>query len=259
MSDRYLFIDGGHLRYYRETVRKWFGEEPEIQYDFLRTNFSALKCFYYDCLDDIQRTDETDQKMTERIARQKSELSRIRSFPGTHVRLGSLVGEENTKRQKEVDILLAVDMLNHAARQNAKQMTLLSGDRDFRPVIESLVQMGIYVEVAGDARHTSSVLSEAADYYRQLTISDYFQWSSLRQQTAFPIPTIGLTTTINLDGYRPVKEGILEGATVELHHKPGQYLFIIKKSSDEILFSTFGDEERLLAFCDLRFNKIIWK
>ena len=71
--------------------------------------------------------------------KQEMELNRIRKVYGTHVRLGSLTGIEKKRRQKEVDILLAVDMMNHAVRQNMTRAVLLSGERDFKPLIESLV------------------------------------------------------------------------------------------------------------------------
>lgn len=61
----YLFIDGGHLRqYYSESVRKWFGEDGEIDFWALKTKYEAFKVFYYDCLDDLTRGGESDDDYT---------------------------------------------------------------------------------------------------------------------------------------------------------------------------------------------------
>ncbi len=50
------------------------------------------------------------------------------------------------------------------------RVTLLTGDLDFKPLVQSLVDMGLHVEVAGDARHTSTDLADAADSYRPLSL-----------------------------------------------------------------------------------------
>lgn len=55
----YLFIDGGHLqRYYAESVREWFGADGEIDFQTVKQNLGAYKCFYYDCLGEIKRPSE---------------------------------------------------------------------------------------------------------------------------------------------------------------------------------------------------------
>jgi hypothetical protein len=64
------------------------------------------------------------------------------------VRLGSLSGKGNRKRQKKVDVLLAVEALDHAFRKNMAQVCLITGDLDFSPLVESLVKLGTYVTVS---------------------------------------------------------------------------------------------------------------
>jgi hypothetical protein len=62
-------------------------------------------------------------------------FARTGALSGVHVRLGTVTGKR--RRQKEVDILLATDMLTHGFNGNMKTAVLLSGDLDFRPIIEA--------------------------------------------------------------------------------------------------------------------------
>ncbi|MBD2254416.1 NYN domain-containing protein [Nostoc parmelioides] len=46
------------------------------------------------------------------------------------------------KEQKEIDIMIAVDMLTHSFQKNMDEATLLAGDLDFKPLIDALVLNG---------------------------------------------------------------------------------------------------------------------
>ena len=148
--------------------------QRELDIDSLRRFFDSTKVFYYDSIDDQVRSGEQVEELEKRIRDQEWYLREVNSFPNTHVRYGSITGGDRRKRrQKEVDILIAVDMMNHAIPQNMDRAVLLAGDRDFTPLAETLVQMGLTVEVAGDFRSTSDVLREVADSYRPLGITSY--------------------------------------------------------------------------------------
>src|SRR5216684_2723392 len=72
------------------------------------------------------------------------------------------------RREKEVDILLATDMLTHGFNGSMGNAVLLSGDLDFRPIVEALVRHGVFVEVW---YHRSSIARElpgAADFGREI-------------------------------------------------------------------------------------------
>src|SRR5207248_10286582 len=68
---------------------------------------------------------------------------------------------------------------------NMGKAILLSGDGDFKPLVESVVQLGVFVEVSADPRHTSSELTWVADDYRPITLQNYFDMTSniLRQRS----------------------------------------------------------------------------
>ncbi len=191
----FLFIDGEFLRkYYSETICKWTDNQGEIDFGNLNSAFQhPAKCFYYDCLDNIKHESENEEEFINRKKEQEALFSKIRSVRGTHVRLGRLVGSENKKgprRQKEVDILLAVDMLEHATRQNMSAVTLITGDGDFKPLVEAIVRLGLNITIAGFPQHTSQELAEAADFYKPITISDCYRWSTESLRQRFPCPVL---------------------------------------------------------------------
>lgn len=184
----YLFIDGGHLRkYYAEAVREWFQGEGDINFGAIKRHAGeALRLFYYDCIDDREGENEPER---ERIKQTNQEwLNSIREVAGAHVRLGSTTGRAKNRRQKGVDILLAIDMMNHTIRRNMKRAMLLTGDGDFTPLVENLVQMGMFVEVLGDQAHFSRELRKSADTSHPLSFNDYFKFSSTALQERFPLP-----------------------------------------------------------------------
>ncbi|HEX9984379.1 MAG TPA: NYN domain-containing protein [Thermoanaerobaculia bacterium] len=187
----YVFVDAGHLKpNFAQVMNAWFGSPVELYVPGVRQLFKATKVFYYDSIDDVLRSGETSEQLEARVAEQEARLREINAIQNTHVRFGSVTGRDRRKRrQKEVDILIAVDMMNHAVRQNMDRAVLLTGDRDFTPLVETLVQFGLTVEVAGDFRYASDVLKAAADHFRPLGLQNYSQLvepSLHRQLPAIP-------------------------------------------------------------------------
>lgn len=262
----YLFIDGGHLRrYYFEGIRKWFEGDGEINFPILKSNFSALKCFYYDCLDDIKRDGETDTEFNLRIAKQESDFNKIREVPGTHVRLGSLTGSSKNKRQKKVDILLAVDMMNHATRRNMNRAILLSGDRDFEPLVSSLVEMGLVIQVTGDKRHTSRDLAWAADSYRGLTFNDYFAWTAEPLKSKYPRPDTwtgagALSLVSSGNSGSPIESGKVGEYHLTLYSAPNKFsAFLCHPDSIQSVAYTLKNLERLKLYIELTHGEVKWQ
>ena len=133
----YLFVDGSNFRqYFNETTKKWFGQEVEFDFKKIKDFFNAEKVFYFDCIDDIKNENETDVAYDAKVNGQEEELNKIDKVEGCHVHLGSLRHAKKQKRrgQKEVDVMLAVQMMEHAFRGNMSKAILLSGDLDFRPL-----------------------------------------------------------------------------------------------------------------------------
>lgn len=256
----YLFIDGGYVRKrYIDAVRVWFGDEAEIDFPTLIQMYSAGRSFYYYCLDEEKRAGESDSDHQARLAEQKASLNKVRGAHGCHIRLGVLKGQGKEKRQKKVDVLLAVDMLTHAANKNMTKVLLLAGDLDFQPAIESLVQLGIFVELIADDKHTAPELTWAASSYRKLTFNDYYHWSSSALLSRYPLPGGG-DYIPGLKEAKELKSGSLDGYAFTLSQDDGRfYLLLPKFEGGKSYHFVHQDLERLQLYLEkIQGRKIIW-
>jgi uncharacterized LabA/DUF88 family protein len=255
----YLFIDGGYIRKrYIDAVRVWFGDDADIDFTALIQRFvSAGRSFYYDCLDEEKREVESEADHQARIAEQKAQLNKVRESYGCHIRLGVLKGKE--RRQKKVDILLAVDMLTHAANKNMSKALLLAGDLDFQPAIESLVQLGIFVELIADDRHTAPELTWAASSYKKLTFADYYYWSPQALQRSYPLPSSG-DYLPSIKGATELKTGSLDGYAFTLsQNDDGFYLCLPNFEGNKSHHFVHADLKRLTLYLEkIQGSKITW-
>ena len=105
----YAFIDGNYMRRaYEDTLRQILPEADHgnLDYGRLKMHVGASKVFFYDAVDDSASN----------AGDRREHLERIRSLEGFHVREGTLSSDK--KRQKQVDVQLAVDCLTHAFNKN---------------------------------------------------------------------------------------------------------------------------------------------
>src|SRR5262245_16751730 len=73
-----LFVDGGHLRQnYAQTMMQWSGSPGDLMAEDVRVHFGAYKCFFYDCLNDIQDSAESDTDFEKRIRAEEAFFDRI--------------------------------------------------------------------------------------------------------------------------------------------------------------------------------------
>src|SRR5436190_18336887 len=166
MRTTYLFIDGGYLnKIHADAMTSVFGMSGDIDLGNvavtlrnMTADIDITRSFYYDCIDEVRKATEDDSQLKVRIECQNHSISAINSLPGFFVRLGSVTGRAGRIRQKEVDVLLAVDMLEHSFRKNMEVAVLLAGDRDFVPIVESLVRLGTYVYVVYEPQSASPEL-----------------------------------------------------------------------------------------------------
>ena len=253
---KYLFVDSGNfLRYFRETVERWAGAPPDINYAALASAYGAQKAFFYDCINDIQNPTETAQDFRARLEAQEQEFAKISSGIGTHVRLGSMTGTYKNRRQKEVDILLAVDVLKHAARRNMDTAILMSGDGDFRPLIEALIEMGLFAWVVSDVHHTSRELRLAADRYEPLRLRDYYQWVTKEFREKFPLPfMIYGSAYMNNEGFLHQSDGVVGVMKAKLFNKGNTIGVMVFMEDEQPLNITSESLNRLQLFCELNYG-----
>jgi uncharacterized LabA/DUF88 family protein len=180
MIQNYLFVDGNYLRRaYEDSMRRFFTDVDarNLSLAKIRETVGASKGFYYDCV---------DEKLRDEGLKQKAWLDQVRGLPGFHVREGTI---SQGKRQKQVDVQLAVDMLTHAFHKNIWHATLIAGDLDFKPLVDALVNLGVHVHVYYEPRSAARPLCRAADVAVPLTIRTFWEWSSSSYQRVQPAPT----------------------------------------------------------------------
>jgi len=235
----YLFVDGGHLRkYYEEFANKWFGNDGELDFDKIKADFNADKCFYFDCVDD------------------ESKFRGLRKS-NWRVELGYL-SSGNKRTQKEVDTLIAVSMVRYSHIGKMDKAILLTGDGDFRPVVEELIRMDIDVKIVGDKKHTSQRLMGEAIAVQLIDIDDYYKWTkeSVRTQKPLEIKKYDGTTYPNLYSPNSIKEGNFMNHKVDLVENEGLYYLVYK--GDEFLGFSANNQLDLEIYFELKYGEADW-
>jgi uncharacterized LabA/DUF88 family protein len=221
----YLFIDGAYLRNVIERLEKdVYGGTP-VPIDYRRLAGAHTKVFYYDC-PPTKRQQESDEEFLGRERLQEGLYRILRSLRGWHIYEGVVKRTGKRARQKEVDILIAVDMLTHAHRRNMNSVSFLAGDQDFRPLIDALVRDGMFTELIYDPASISSELADAADSRLQLTPYFMFEWLEDSFKKAYPMPERS-GTSVKAAPSSPARETALcDWGLAELFQDGGQFLII---------------------------------
>ncbi len=188
-----LLIDGGYLDF----LQRSFGS-PRLDYGRMARaicdhfGFSLLRCVYFNCLPYLSGTPSPEEQ--EAYRRKEGFYQRLQKLDRFEVKLGRLafrgLDEETGKpvlEQKQVDVLLAVEMVYAAARRSVDAIVLLSGDGDFVPALDIVKREGLTFALAHGPRsgHNLTVqesLWEAADL--RLTLDMAFLEPLLRSDAA---------------------------------------------------------------------------
>jgi len=257
---KYLFIDGGYLRKVIEGISKRYFDGELIDISFERISTGFTKTFYYDCPAPKKRN-ETDEEYQEKLKKQKIFFNKIRNQRGYHVFEGVVTGEPGKTRQKQIDVKIAVDMLVHTIRGNMHQATFIAGDQDFKPLIEALVQEGMYITIWCETKHTSPELIYSADDRQYLNIQTLYDAFPQKIKDKFPLPSFyqGLKDT---EDYKLIKKGKNDkGDWIELYQKDSHYLFVYESPTpDQAIHVKYANLDFLFKYIeDVRFFKCKWE
>lgn len=258
----YLFIDGAYCRKVcDEYMQQMFEVPAQIDYSVIGRSASAQRVFYYDCLNDIQKDGEPKLHFDARVQAQQSVFDLIQSLPGFHVRLGSLTGSRRNLRQKQVDVLLAVEALDHAFRKNMQRLCLIAGDLDFAPLVDSLIRLGTYVEIMYQHKSAARGLYSAADIGHPLGLTEVYGWMTQEFQKQHLIPR-------RFGGgppppASPAKAGFAGKCSVQLYMRGDTFCLYAPAwdygYSVQALQVEFEDIEVLEKYFGLEYAPIKWK
>jgi uncharacterized LabA/DUF88 family protein len=239
-----------------------------VDYEVLKREFNARRVFLYDCVEDQPRTGESPTDFETRVQRQQDEFDDIDKVEGVHVRYGYL-SPGKKRHQKEVDVLLAVDMLTHSFSRNMTKAVLLSGDRDFKPVVESLVGLGTYVQLAHEPRSGARELARAADSEMEIDIMALCRWAKVgkyeNRVDHFPwpvmYPNVESDPVLGMGPNRTLlRNGVVGPAKVPvvLYDVNGRQHVSVQLGPRDYMVHYFDDEPMLLAYLTKLYGEIVW-
>jgi uncharacterized LabA/DUF88 family protein len=153
------------------------GYSPQINSVFIR------KIYFYDATDPVAGAPDPN------VEQYWEEIERLHD---TEVRFGTIRGNKpRTRRQKCVDIQLAVDMLVGCFNKLFDVAVLISGDEDFVPVVHEVQRRGVSVVVAGVSASTSAELRRIADRYVDLAGPEWWTKNPISITGTPPAPSAG--------------------------------------------------------------------
>ena len=161
-----IFIDGSNLYHSLDENCKRFDVDFGAFAAKLAGDRTLFRTYYYNILRDPDRNPQAYQD-------QQKFLSALYSTPFLEVRLGTSKPRGNGAVEKGVDIMVAIDMLRFAWDDLYDVGILVSGDGDFAYALQSVKDLGKYVEVAAFPSNLAWELVQIADE-RELFTPEYF-------------------------------------------------------------------------------------
>lgn len=257
---KYLFIDAAYAKeVYRKAMEAVFDAPGDFSPQMIVNQVEPFRTYIYDCFDDEQGSAETEQEFKARVTAQEAYRSRTSSLSGVHLREGTLVGKltaRRQRRQKEVDILLAVDMLTHGFNRNMTHAVLLSGDLDFRPVVEALVRGGVFVEVWYEKTTASKELYWAADLGRPLDWHMIYNWTDYSFRSTYSPPVVN--TARGVDDAVLVRSGMFDGLKAHLWRPANKPFTLRVERPDGALWLEHKNQQVLERYFSVMYGPIEW-
>ena len=171
MSNRVaIFIDGAYLI---QVLREEF---QDIRIDFQRLSKALaggselLRTYYYNSPAYQDNPPTTEQRI--RYANQRRFFNHLELLPRYKIRLGRLAyrgqdpGGSPVFEQKQVDILLSVDLVQLAAKRVIQEAILVAGDSDFIPAISAAQSEAVVVRLFHGSKPHSDLLREVDERFQ---------------------------------------------------------------------------------------------
>lgn len=179
VEQSYLFVDGAYFVKAVDAVIKRYYPAATAEIEFAKLARRFQRVFYYGCMPG-QNDGESDADYAARCGPTRDEFDALRGLPGVFVREGQ-VRPGRKKRQKGVDIALAVEMLSHTVRRNMEGVVLLAGDMDFKPLMEAVVREGMRINLWYERTSTSRELRLVPDFAEEISFKTVWWWVTLNR------------------------------------------------------------------------------
>jgi uncharacterized LabA/DUF88 family protein len=163
-----LLIDGGYLDFLQRSLGS-----PRLDYGRMANaicahfGFELLRCVYFNCLPYLSQSPTSEEQ--EAYRKKEGFYQRLERLDRFEVKQGRLAFrglDETTGKpvleQKQVDVLLATEMVYAAARRSVDAIVLLSGDGDFLPAVELVKREGLTFALVHGPRGGSQITVQEA-------------------------------------------------------------------------------------------------
>jgi hypothetical protein len=144
--------------------------------------------------------------------------------------------------------MLTVDMLTHAFRRNMHKATLLTGDNDFKPLLDALVQDGMFVSLLYPPDETSRELMQAADARWPLNMQTIEGFLLDDSRPLFDVPKRQMHHQPTATGTN-ISTWTQEGLQHTLNELNGEYLVIQVQNPNNAFHISHKDLDLLKYFC----------
>lgn len=175
---KYLYIDGAS---FESTLTKELAElMPNIGiWDIIDMREIADpydRVFYYDSYPILGGDKDTYER--ELIAKRLI-FDKINSTDNCHVHNGMLrhrKRSEGGREQKGVDVMLAIQVIQHAYQSNMDEAHIITNDLDFFPIFDALTATKVNSTLIYSPKRAPEDLIHSADVARPITSNIIFKW-----------------------------------------------------------------------------------
>jgi len=256
----YLFIDGGYFRKVIEKIGNDFFSTDILPIDYRAFSYRFTKVFYYDCVPP-KKNNESEEDYEAQVRKQTKYFQQLRLLDGWHVFEGVIAGTGKKARQKQVDILIAVDMLTHSYKRNMHQISFIAGDQDFKPLVDALVRDGMFVELWHDPVSASRELIYAADSRRRMDVYNVHSFLSRQFQTDNPLPLRSGRHGKDVEHAALINTGTGENGEVELYQRNGEYIVLHPDENNvgHYLHIKWHDVDALKRIYESAYGNVQWE
>jgi uncharacterized LabA/DUF88 family protein len=263
----YLFVDGGYLtRVVNRYAELIIGDSQLNEFRPIYSNLQEVarkyrKTYYYDCLP--KKKSNMSQDEFDNAVRAKEEyFDYQRGLDGVRVIEGVLRGDKPV-RQKRVDVAITVDMLTHAHRRNMTNVTFVTGDQDFLPLIEALDRDGINVTLWSDKKDTAREILLAANSQRPFEFESFWEVLPANIRGKFGKPSENNSQTMPIPAEATIAQGELvsNGFEVTVARDSERRFIIVKKAPDWVAGEMMrtNNLEVLVRTFEYRHGEVDWE
>jgi len=154
-----VFIDGGYLN----KILKNYFSEADIDYETFSKELckivdaKILRTYFYYCMPLIRKENKEDKL---RHAKMQKFIQKLKRLPRFEVRLGKLQVIGGVFKQKMIDVLMSLDIVDTSFERQVDHIIVVAGDSDFVPAIKKAKEYGSIVHLF---YHRNSVHNQILD------------------------------------------------------------------------------------------------